>query len=136
MRDAMTPHGAETADDAFNTDSSPRAQQSAPASFSQRRLWFLNRLQQDQPCAYNTAVSFDVIGPIDKAALARAFSAIIERHEVLRTTFALQGEQPVQVVHGEFAFELELIDLHPRTAVRRSVELARLERAIAERAFD
>ena len=35
----------------------------------------------------------------------------MERHEAIRTTFSLVGEQPVQVIQDEQSFSLHLIDL-------------------------
>ncbi|MEE1905360.1 condensation domain-containing protein [Pseudomonas inefficax] len=43
---------------------------------------------------------------MDIAALQQAFGALIERHETLRTTFRLDDEQAVQVIHGQLPFEL------------------------------
>src|SRR6185503_16072552 len=59
--------------------------QPLPVSFAQERLWFLNRLEPDNPF-YNVAVALELRGALDATALARALSAIAARHEVLRTT--------------------------------------------------
>ncbi|MBW4953650.1 condensation domain-containing protein, partial [Klebsiella pneumoniae] len=52
-------------------------------------------------------------GVLDVDALVRAFRALSERHEILRTRFVLEGNQPVQHVlpPGEAAFPVEIVDL-------------------------
>src|SRR5688572_41127 len=46
-------------------------------------------------------------GVVDKNNLARSFRKLIDRHEILRTSFTVLDDGPVQVVHDSFSFELE-----------------------------
>ncbi|HET8940287.1 MAG TPA: amino acid adenylation domain-containing protein [Polyangiales bacterium] len=55
-------------------------------SYAQERLWFLAQLDPDST-AYNMAGALRLRGAPDEAALSRALSAIVQRHEVLRTRF-------------------------------------------------
>src|SRR2546425_564909 len=66
----------------------------APASFSQQRLWFLAQL--DPAFAYVTSAVLHLRGPLDVGALERSVQEIVRRHEVLRATFAVSGDEPVQ----------------------------------------
>lgn len=68
-----------------------------PLSFAQQRLWFLSRLEGGSD-AYNVASTLSLTGTLDRAALRDALSAIVERHEVLRTVFDEVDGQPVQCV--------------------------------------
>jgi amino acid adenylation domain-containing protein len=72
-------------------------QVSAPLSSGQQRLWALSQLDGASP-AYNEAMAFTLRGPLDREALRRAFEALADRHETLRTRFAVVDGQPVQVV--------------------------------------
>jgi amino acid adenylation domain-containing protein len=54
-----------------------------PLSFSQERLWFLDRLQGS--LQYHLLWAFNIKGRLNMAALEASFREIIERHEVLRT---------------------------------------------------
>src|SRR6185503_13879724 len=68
-----------------------------PLSFAQQRLWFLNRLEPDNPF-YNMPLALRLDGSLDTSALARSIEVIVERHEVLRTTFKLLDGQSLQVI--------------------------------------
>ena len=58
-----------------------------PLSYPQLRLWFLEQLAPGDP-AYHMPIVLTLTGPLDVGALDRAFQAITDRHEVLRTVFA------------------------------------------------
>ena len=81
-----------------------------PLSFAQRRLWFLDRLEPGSPL-YNIAASFLFRGRLDAAALRLSLEEIVRRHETLRTVFAEQDGEPVQVIGPAFPLALPEIDL-------------------------
>ncbi|MFF5532690.1 non-ribosomal peptide synthase/polyketide synthase [Streptomyces cinerochromogenes] len=78
----------------------PRADRDRPLplSFAQARLWFLDRLRPGDP-RYNSAVAVRLTGTPDREALREALSAVVARHEALRTTFEETDGRPVQRVH-------------------------------------
>ena len=57
-----------------------------PLSFAQQRLWFLDRLEPGNSF-YNIPQAIHLNGELNIAALTRAFQALLERHEILRTAF-------------------------------------------------
>lgn len=71
---------------------------STTLSFAQSRLWFLHQLEPDSP-AYNVPMAVRLTGPLNRQALEQALSTIINRHQVLRTTFPATSGQPIQVIH-------------------------------------
>ena len=101
----------------------------APISHAQRRLWFLDRLEPGNP-VYNIPVAVRLRGALDRGALESALQAIIDRHDALRTTFAVENGEPVQVVHDALAFALpvERVADEPGLTARLQAE--------ARRAFD
>ena len=108
-----------------------------PLSYSQRRLWFLDRFTPGSH-AYNVPLPLRVEGALAPAALAAALGEIVRRHEVLRTTYAAGKEDPWQVVHpaGVGAFALPLLDLAALPERHRRAEAQRLLDADAVRPFD
>jgi len=81
-----------------------------PLSFAQQRLWFLDQLVPNNPF-YNVPAAFHISGLLNLVALEATFQEIIERHEVLRTTFAVVEGQPVQKIASTLEISLPVIDL-------------------------
>jgi len=92
-----------------------------PLSFAQRRLWFLDRLEPGSPL-YNIAASFRIRGRLDATALRRSLEEIVRRHEALRTVFAEQDGEPVQMIGPSFPLELLEIDTQEEVAQKRARE--------------
>ncbi|HEX6864210.1 MAG TPA: condensation domain-containing protein, partial [Thermoanaerobaculia bacterium] len=103
----------------------------APLSFSQERLWFLDRLMPGV-ATYNLPTPFRLRGPLDPAVLARAFGEIVRRHEALRTRFAERDGTPVQVIDPPGPWPLPVVDL---TGVPQE-EASRLTAEESGRPFD
>jgi amino acid adenylation domain-containing protein len=107
----------------------------APLSFAQERLWFLAQMEPESP-RYNVPHAVRLSGALDEDALRGALTAIVARHEALRTVFHAPGGSPVQVVLPARPFDLPLHDLGATPAGLREAELLRLAREEAERLFD
>ncbi|MFL6293834.1 MAG: amino acid adenylation domain-containing protein [Thermoanaerobaculia bacterium] len=101
--------------------------ESAPLSFAQRRLWFLEQLEPGT-AVYNVPLIWRLSGPLDVPALERSLAGIARRHEILRTVFREVDGEPVQVVLSR---DLAL----PVIEVRES-EAERLVREESRRPFD
>jgi amino acid adenylation domain-containing protein len=96
-----------------------------PLSFAQQRLWFLEQLQPGT-ATYNMPVAVRFRGVLDVATLQRSLREVVRRHESLRTTFALRGGSPVQVIAPPGRLGLPVIDLRelpdePREAAIRQL---------------
>ncbi len=85
-------------------------QKSYPMSHGQRRLWALEFLDQNHN-AYGMPSVYQFNGNLNIAAFENAFQQLIQRHEILRTTFSLIDNQPRQVVHNQMNFGIKQIDL-------------------------
>jgi len=106
-----------------------------PLSFSQQRLWFLEQLEGELT-AYNMSFGWRIRGELDAEALRGALETLVNRHEVLRTTFAMPDDEPVQVVGEAVIFDLPVVDLTPLDSEAQALEISRFERQEAGRAFD
>ena len=89
----------------------PRTQEGLlPLSFGQQRLWFLESLEPEQSL-YNFPLIWNLEGPLDPGTLAAALTALLRRHEVLRTRFPLEGREPIQVIDPPYPVPLPVVDL-------------------------
>ncbi|TQF10664.1 amino acid adenylation domain-containing protein, partial [Myxococcus llanfairpwllgwyngyllgogerychwyrndrobwllllantysiliogogogochensis] len=109
--------------------------QPPPLSFAQQRLWFLDQLQPGAS-TYNIPWALKLSGSLDSDALLQSLNALIQRHETLRTHFAIHEGQPVQHVQLDFRLEMPLIDLSALPQQERDAEAQRLAAAEAVRPFD
>ncbi|WP_237719767.1 non-ribosomal peptide synthetase [Herbaspirillum sp. CF444] len=72
---------------------SPVQRTTAPLSFNQRRLWFLDRLEGGSS-AFVIMAGWRLRGVLDLPALERALSALTARHELLRSVIRDEGVEP------------------------------------------
>lgn len=72
---------------------SPVQRTTAPLSFNQRRLWFLDRLEGGGS-AFVIMAGWRLRGVLDLPALERALSALTARHELLRSVIRDEGDEP------------------------------------------
>src|SRR5262245_36037289 len=107
----------------------------APLSFAQQRLWFIDQLKPNSPL-YNLPLALRLSGALDIDALKRTLTEIGRRHEILRTTFALRGDQPAQIINPPEEFILPLIDLSEMEEAPREAQARLLAREEAGRPFD
>ncbi|HEY0606513.1 MAG TPA: amino acid adenylation domain-containing protein, partial [Herpetosiphonaceae bacterium] len=106
-----------------------------PLSFAQQRLWFIDQLQPHST-AYHIPSALRFHGPLDLAALEQSANTLIARHEVLRTTFAVDHGTPLQVIHPPAPLPLPLTDLRDLPAVAREERARALVEQIIQEPFD
>ncbi|MDJ0840207.1 MAG: non-ribosomal peptide synthase/polyketide synthase, partial [Acidobacteriota bacterium] len=81
-----------------------------PLSFSQQRLWVLNRLESDSG-AYNIPFGFHLAGRPDLKLIQICITEIQRRHETLRTRYAMVDEEPRQIIDPPAEAFVTVIDL-------------------------
>ncbi|MFE7653634.1 amino acid adenylation domain-containing protein [Streptomyces bottropensis] len=103
-----------------------------PASPGQERLYFLHELDPDST-AYVMPVTLTLRGRLDEEALVAALSAVVRRHEVLRTHFEADPRlgMVVQVVRPASDVVVDVA----RDTVREG-DVPRLVEAMIRRRFD
>ncbi len=97
----------------------------AATSCAQDGLWFQHKVDPDSP-ADNVCRAYRVIGNLDVEALRAAWRALVDRHEVLRTTIVEHDWQPVQQIDVRPRSDLSIVDITetPDEAARVCAELA------------
>src|SRR5262245_47404615 len=106
-----------------------------PLSYAQERLWFFDQLVPGNP-AYIMCRAFRLRGPLDVEILERSLTTISERHEALRTTYAVADGQPIQIVHPASRLRLPVTDLSALPPSERDAALAACLSEEARRPFD
>jgi amino acid adenylation domain-containing protein len=97
-----------------------------PTSFAQERMWFLDQIERNNPF-YNVSAALRLRGALDVGALERALTAMVERHEPLRTALVDEGGRPVQVVKPPWPVRLTPIELAGGEAAVREEAHARAQ---------
>ena len=124
---------ATKADDTSRSGS--RAPQRRPASYAQRRLWFLDQINHDYT-AYTLHSARNLNWLVDPALLSQGIREIALRHEVLRTAFQFEAGELVQLVADEPASQLAVEDLREFPSEERRQEAVRRMSAVVARRFD
>jgi len=106
-----------------------------PMSPAQQRLWFLDQMDPGTTM-FNIPAAFRLYGPLEPAAIERILTALVERHEVLRTTLTSLDGEPVQQIHPAAPITLPVSDLSALPAEVRGAALLRELRAAAAHPFD
>ncbi|MFD7235848.1 amino acid adenylation domain-containing protein [Streptomyces syringium] len=102
----------------------------APASYGQRRLWFLDTMDPEHS-PYKIPLALRLDGQLDREALRCALADVVDRHEVLRTVYPERDGEPCQVV-------LPTHEATPELVVLQGVEEQLADALVAEtsRPFD
>lgn len=109
-------------------------QSTAPLSFAQQRLWFLDQLEPGS-AAYNLPRAIHLTGLLNAAALEQSFNEIVRRHETLRTTFETVDGQPIQIIAPAFALTLPVVNLQELSESEREQKVRQLATEEAQRPF-
>ncbi|MBE9034041.1 non-ribosomal peptide synthetase [aff. Roholtiella sp. LEGE 12411] len=114
-----------------------------PLTFTQQQLWFINQLQPGT-ATYNIPVAINLTGKLNVPALVRSLNEIIQRHDILRTSFEVVDGEPIQKVadaialnaRSAIAFSLPEIDLRHFADEQQQTEVQKLSQQEAQSSFD
>ncbi|WP_175693243.1 non-ribosomal peptide synthetase [Burkholderia ambifaria] len=109
------------------------AQSSYAVSRAQKRIWLASR--GADPSTYNMAGALQLDGAVDTTRLVRAFDTLVDRHESLRTVFAMiEGDLRQRILTREASgFRVEQVDLADDAGPQAIDALIRAE---SEQPFD
>lgn len=138
LRAAMAARLADAGIDTGDSVPTRRDRERARLSFSQRLVWSHQQRVPDST-ANNICLTFTYTGDVDADALQRALLAVVQRHEILRTTYhpadanedSGGGGEPFQRIHAHFPPPVVTVDLRdtidPEQRLRRIVADAATE---------
>jgi len=105
-----------------------------PLSYAQLGLWLMAQTTDRPP--FNHPIAIRIGGPLNVAVLERSLNEIVRRHEILRTSCAVVGGEPTQVVMPSCVVVVASVDLRDLSADERESEVMRLTLQEAEQLFD
>ncbi|MBC1235681.1 non-ribosomal peptide synthetase [Nostoc sp. 2RC] len=106
-----------------------------PLSFAQKRLWFLEQLEEGSS-TYNMPAAVYLKGHLDINALEQTFQELSRRQEVLRTSFKKVNGNPVQLILPSITITIPIVDVSEASAEKQSLKVRQLILAEAQRPFD
>ena len=80
-----------------------------PMSSAQKRLYFMWQLEPESTW-YNMPACIHLKGEVDKEHIENALNGMIERHELLRTSFVMKNGEPVQKIREDVHVTVEYIE--------------------------
>lgn len=104
-------------------------------SFSQKRLWFLDRLNEGS-AQYNLHTALRLHGNVDRECLEKSLNEIMDRHKILKMTFREENGQPVQVFNQEVKLSLPLVDLREVPEEEREKQALEIASREAAKVFE
>ncbi|MFS1513888.1 amino acid adenylation domain-containing protein [Chengkuizengella sp. SCS-71B] len=78
-------------------------------SSAQKRLFILQQIEGDN-LTYHLPAAMEITGKLNEKLVQDTFQKILNRHEVLRTSFKLLDGEAVQFIHPKVTFQLEKLD--------------------------
>ena len=106
-----------------------------PLSFAQQRMWFVTQFEDEAP-AYAMPAAVRMRGRLHVDGLRAALQSILDRHEVLRVTYASSDGIPVQVLNAGRQLELPVLDLGTLSESDLDARVQRIVREEVCRPFD
>jgi thioesterase domain-containing protein/acyl carrier protein len=122
-------------DDALDSAEHSSGELQFPCSASQQRCWFIQALNPDST-VLNVALRWEIKGQFSAATIEQAFQTIVDRHEILRTTFVVEDGVPMQKVAERYGFRLSIVDLTFRPETERLDQAIALGALEARKPFD
>jgi amino acid adenylation domain-containing protein len=104
-------------------------------SFAQERLWVFEQLEPDTG-AYNIPRVLSLHGPLDVDAFEKSINTIVERHEVLRTSFLKTDGKPGLSITERMTVHIPIIDLSGLSGDARHERTSELIASETQRPFD
>jgi len=104
-------------------------------SFAQQRLWVLEQIEPAKS-AYHVPMVYRLNGSLDVKSLEQSLNAMVQRHEVLRTSFGWVDGLAIQIVAENDYVPLVVDDVSQLSQDQRQAEATRLVAKSLDQPFD
>ena len=94
-----------------------------PGSLAQERFWTLSQLDPTNP-SFHVPLVMKLSGPLSAPLLEKSLQLLIDRHESLRTTFAENNGEFLQVIHPAYPVALEVTTVTGADESEKALHLA------------
>lgn len=84
-----------------------------PLSSAQKRIFLSSLFKSSANDDNNATIAFSMEGEIDFIKLESAFQTLLERHEILRTSYFIQDGEPVQKINDNVKLNLYRVQAEP-----------------------
>ena len=91
-------------------------------SYAQKRLWVLYQMEPESPF-YNVPLVLQLHGFLNLKVLEQALAEIVQRHEILRTSFVVEGGEPLQRILDTQALSITSADLRSIEPLKRDKQI-------------
>lgn len=108
---------------------------SYPLSYAQERLWVLWQLDPES-AVYNIPAAIQFKRTLDVGRMEQALNTVIQRHETLRTVFAIVDGRPVQIILPLLTIDVPMLDLRATSGKAQQETVQYLANQEAAQAFD
>jgi amino acid adenylation domain-containing protein len=119
----------------INSITPRKASDTLALSPMQEGLWLAHQLKPDLPL-YNESSLFKLTGELDVKALEKSINKIIDRHEILRTSFQVIEDKVTQVVAKELNISLRAIAVTESSETKREAEVKSLVNYYSRQPFN
>jgi amino acid adenylation domain-containing protein len=107
-----------------------------PLSYQQEQLWVLDRFNPGN-AFYNIPMTWRLKGDLNLPRLEKSLQEVVRRHEILRTCFVIEREEPRQkVMEATFGVRLPVMDLRQLKPGEREAEAKKVVAEDAGKAFE
>ncbi|SFS17041.1 amino acid adenylation domain-containing protein [Dyella sp. OK004] len=105
-----------------------------PAMAPQREIWLAAKLEREASLAYNESISLRLHGPLDVSALQAAVQGLADRHEALRSTLSIDGDE--LYIAAQLNLPCPLRDLSALDQTARDADIAATLQRVVTEPFD
>lgn len=108
---------SQTAASAYRNIEKVEEREYYPLAAAQKRVFLISQMNPNDT-SYNIPLALSIEGRLDISKFENTFNKIIERHEILRTSFGFENGEPVQKIHEKVLFKINYLEAEDTTCTK------------------